>query len=368
MRVRLRGVYKSEKKARDGSKRTYWFLRGIGAINPLPGDEDAPFWPGQPAFMRAYNAVIDAPRQARVLGTLQSVIDRYQRSQAYVALSVRTKSDYDKALIKIAGKFGSYPLEVIDDPKIRVRFLEWRDDMAKASPRQADAVIAVLRVLLEWARDRGLLTHNYITRPKKVYKADRADKLWLPPDIDAMRAVASPEIRLAFELALATGQRKSDLLALTWADYDGARIRRRQGKRKRQIDMPITRALKALLDAEPRPAATILSRNGKPWGSVNFDHRWREAVVAAGRNGLHFHDLRGTACTVLAQAGATPSEIAAMLGWTVSTVARMLDVYQAMTAALSDSAVAKLEAHDAKLRKKVRKANSTTPAKGVKSQ
>lgn len=349
MRVRLRGVYKSEKKARDGSKRTYWFLRGVGAINPLPGDEDAPFWPGQPAFMRAYNAVIDAPRQARVLGTLQSVTDRYQRSQAYVALSVRTKSDYDKALIKIAGKFGSYPLEVIDDLKIRVRFLEWRDAMAKASPRQADAVIAVLRVLLAWVRDRGLLTHNHITRPKKVYKADRADKLWLPPDIEAMRAVASPEIRLAFELALATGQRKGFLLALTWADYDGQRIRRRQTKSKRQIDMPITRGMKAILDAQPRDARTILTRNGKPWGSVNFDHHWRAAVVAAGRDGLHFHDLRGTACTMLAQAGATHSEIAAILGWRASTVARMLDVYQSMTASLSDSAIAKLEAHDAKL-------------------
>jgi hypothetical protein len=32
-----------------------------------------------------------------------------------------------------------------------------------------------------------------------------------------------------------------------------------------------------------------------------------------------------------------------MLGWTVATVNHMLDIYQAMTASLSDSAVAKLE-------------------------
>jgi hypothetical protein len=32
-----------------------------------------------------------------------------------------------------------------------------------------------------------------------------------------------------------------------------------------------------------------------------------------------------------------------MLGWSLSSVNRMLDTYQAMTAALSDSAVAKLE-------------------------
>jgi hypothetical protein len=60
-------------------------------------------------------------------------------------------------------------------------------------------------------------------------------------------------------------------------------------------------------------------------------------------DGLHFHDLRGTTYTLLAEAGATPSEIAAMLGWTVTTVNQMLDTYRAMTASLSDSAVAKLE-------------------------
>lgn len=79
-------------------------------------------------------------------------------------------------------------------------------------------------------------------------------------------------------------------------------------------------------------------------GQVNFQHKWREATLAAGLNGLHFHDIRGTTCTMLAQSGATPSEIAAMLGWTVTTVNQMLDTYQAMTAALSDSAVVKLEA------------------------
>ncbi len=65
--------------------------------------------------------------------------------------------------------------------------------------------------------------------------------------------------------------------------------------------------------------------------------------MAAGLDGLHFPDLRGTTCTLLAEAGCTRSEIAAMLGWTVGTVNQMLDTYEAMTAALSYSAVEKLE-------------------------
>lgn len=80
-------------------------------------------------------------------------------------------------LIEKAPPFSTYPLETLEDPKIRRRLLDWRDKMAERSPRQADATFGVLRIILEWARDRGMISHNHATRPKKVYKADRSDKL-----------------------------------------------------------------------------------------------------------------------------------------------------------------------------------------------
>lgn len=353
MHVRLKGVYSHTKRLADGRSKTYFTLRGHGALTPLPGDEGEPFTLGSPAFMRAYQAAIAAPAKARYAGTLQSLIEGYQRSSSFTSLAPRTKSDYIKAIVRIESAkliaggpgLGSYPLEAINDPKIRSKLLAWRDRMAQSSKRQADAVFGVLRIVLEWGRDRGKLAHNHATRPKKVYRADRSDKLWLAEHIAAFRAVAPPEMRLAFELALGTGQRQADLLKLGWSSYDGQRIRFRQGKRKRLIDMPVTAALRAILDAERRRASTILTtKAGKPWGQINFQHHWRAVTLAAGLDGLHFHDLRGTACTLLAQAGCTPSEIAALLGWTAKTVMEMLDTYQAMTAALSDSAVVKLEA------------------------
>jgi integrase len=348
MRGLPKGVYASRKRLSDGRFKTYYIHRNYGSLKPLPGDENQHFGPDTPALWRAYDVAVEAPKRARTVGTLQSIINGWQRSPQWARLAPRTKVDYLAAIIRIERKWGPYPLEVIEDPKIRPRFLDWRDEMAKSSLRQADAVFGVLRIILEWGRDRGLVSLNHATRPKKLYKADRADKLWLPPHLAAFRAVASPELRLALELALWTGQRQTDLLKLGWASFDGDRITFRQGKRKRKVDMPVYSTLRTALQTAPRRALTILTTPaGKPWTTeprpIYFQHQWRQATLAAGLDGLHFHDLRGTTCTMLAEAGATPSEIASYLGWTVSTVNRMLDTYQAMTASLSNSAVAKLE-------------------------
>lgn len=112
--------------------------------------------------------------------------------------------------------------------------------------------------------------------------------------------------------------------------------------------MPVAALLRTQLEATPRKDLTILTTpSGGPWRTTSkpthFQHQWRIATLAAGLDGLHFHDLRGTTCTLLAEAGATPSKIAAILGWTASTVDQMLDTYQSMTASLGNSAVAKLE-------------------------
>lgn len=353
MRLKLKGVYQSHKKLRNGRLVTYHFLRGFGALKPLPDDEGEDFSFGSPAFMRSYQAAIAAPRKQRVEGTLQQVIDGYRDSQSFKRLAPRTQKDYLEHLDKIAAtklagvkvELATYPLSAIDDPRIRRDLLGWRDKMAETSPRQADARFGVLRIILEWARDRGMIANNHATRPKKVYKADRADKLWLPEHIEAFRAVADEPLKLALDLALWTGQRQGDLLKLCWTSYKDGRLTFRQGKRKRKIDMPVVGELRARLDSMKPVAATIMTTAaGKPWGKINFQHKWRAATLAAGLDGLHFHDLRGTTCTKLADARCTPSEIAAMLGWTVQTVNAMLDRYQAMTAAQSDNAVAKLEA------------------------
>ena len=54
--------------------------------------------------------------------------------------------------------------------------------------------------------------------------------------------------------------------------------------------------------------------SGHPGAFENFDHRWDEALTAAGIEGFRFHDLRHTCASYLAANGASLLEIADVLG------------------------------------------------------
>lgn len=53
---------------------------------------------------------------------------------------------------------------------------------------------------------------------------------------------------------------------------------------------------------------------------------------------LHFHDMRGTAVTLLSEAGATLPQVCAVTGHTLQSATRILEKYLARTAAMSKAA------------------------------
>ena len=141
-------------------------------------------------------------------------------------------------------------------------------------------------------------------------------------------AVASTEMQFAMVLALHTGQRQGDVLRLAWNQYDGTSITLRQGKARRlgraapMIRMPCTKALKATLDAAQRRAAVMLTtKTGRAFKKRYFAEQWEATCKAAGIVDLHFHDVRGTTVTMLAEAGCTLPEIVAITGHTSAACA-----------------------------------------------
>jgi integrase len=79
---------------------------------------------------------------------------------------------------------------------------------------------------------------------------------------------------------------------------------------------------------------------GKPWIESHFS----TAKNRAGHHHLHFHDLRGTAVTVLAENGSTNAQIASITGHSMEHVEKIIDKYMARTRFLNDEATAKLNA------------------------
>jgi hypothetical protein len=110
----------------------------------------------------------------------------------------------------------------------------------------------------------------------------------------------------------------------------------------------VRQALPDRLDAAKaaRGAATtiLVTTNGMPWTGDGFRSSWRNACKKAGVTGLTFHDLRGSAITRLAVAGATVPEIATISGLSLGDVRGILDRhYLNNDVALAESAIRKLE-------------------------
>ena len=123
-------------------------------------------------------------------------------------------------------------------------------------------------------------------------------------------------------------QRPGDILNLTWDAYQHTDKvwEIRQSKRGAVVRIPETQRLRmALNTARPAAKCNIASGNkmfvcptvtGKKWHRRNFTKAARRVARAAGLpDDLQIRDLRRTAATEGASAGATPAEMMAVGGW-----------------------------------------------------
>lgn len=337
MRVRLKGLNTATKRIADGSKKTYYYAWRGGPL--LRGE------PGTPEFMASYNAAL-ASRVPATNGVLSWLSDKYQDSEDFRLLREKTKKDYARHLCQINVRFGDCPLAVLDDPRVRRDFLEWRDEIARSTPRQADYVIAVLARVLSWGTDRGYLTKNVLERPKRIWKGSRAENVWSEEQEAAFLAVASPELSLAFVIAIETGQRQGDILKLKWSDFDGKTIRLTQSKTGKRLEIDATCRLEEALRVAPRRSVFIVTNeHGKPFTSDGLRASWGKARARAGVRGVTFHDLRGTLVTRMAIAGCTEIEIAAITGHSIRDVKSILEAnYLKRDSRIGQAAIRKYEA------------------------
>jgi integrase len=275
MRVRLKGINSKRKRLADGSWRTYWWAWKGGPS--LRGE------PGSPEFIASYNEAV-AKKIALPTGALMALLFRFQESAEFqFGISPRTRRDYIKQIKRIERAFGDFPLKGLTDPRARSIFLDWRDQLARRSLRQADYAYGTLARILSWAHNRGLIAVNPCAKSGKLYRGTRVDKIWDDEQVERFLRTAPTSLRLAMLLAINTGQRQGDLLRLPWSAYDGRVIKVRQKKTGTYVLIPVSDALKAALDAATRRSPIMLTNSdNKPWSESGFQGAWGKATMRVG--------------------------------------------------------------------------------------
>ena len=136
--------------------------------------------------------------------------------------------------------------------------------------------------------------------------------------LDACRDNDQPALYPIVVLALATGMRQGEILSMTWdaVDLQRGRITLEHTKNKDRRGVPLTGHALAVMENYSK-VRRIDTRDVFPDmdGHLGpFRKAWDGAVRAAGLVDFRFHDLRHSAASELAMNGATPGEIAAVLG------------------------------------------------------
>jgi integrase len=354
VRVDIKGWFTTYKTLKSGERREYHYHRVT--LRRLSGK------PGSPEFIADYAAAEKLIRD-RLAGTFNGLVRIYTLSVEFEEkLAASTQAEYRRLLTAAELEFGNMPLAALDDPRVRKDFLDWREKVARTSgEREADNRLSAISAMLTWAVDRGQANANYLRGFKRLYHADRSEIIWLPEHIVPFMKVAPVEMQRALILGLHTGQREGDLLRLPWSGYDGVRISLRQGKARRGgrlgplVEIPCTAALRRMLDGMERVSPLILTtKTGQSLKKRYFTRLWNEAMEKAGLESvllpgsdqpveLHFHDLRGTAVTLLSEAGCTPQQIATITGHSLKTVHRILERYLARTRGLAEQAIFNFE-------------------------
>jgi integrase len=182
-------------------------------------------------------------------------------------------------------------------------------------------------------------------------------------------AKATPYYGL-FYLALFTGMRRSELLALRWCDMDlllcQAHITRtlhhlrtgeivirapKSAKGRRMVSLSPSTALllqehrdkqeaqRAMLGIPLKDDDLVFSDlEGKPLLPDTISHVWAKLVKRTGLEGIRFHDARHTHASLMLKQGVHPKVVQERLGH--ATISTTLDLYSHIAPGLQEAAAA----------------------------
>ncbi len=287
---------------------TYWYYRRDGMRQRVEGKA------GTPEFLENYRRIHAAfeaePRSGAAPGTFASLITDYLSSPEYNELGDRAKKEYRGYLDQMRERFGHLSYRSMS----RRVVIAYRDSMA-ATPSKSNHAVKVLALLFSYAIDRELVKTNPAAGVKKLKTGDGWQP-WPEAALERFHQQGRGAARLAFMLALYTGQRKGDVIAMRWSDIDSdGYISVEQSKTGAKLEIPIHPKLEAeLARTDKRGLAIVGQSDGRPYKKSGFEAVWQREKARLGLGGVQFHGLRKNAVAALYEAQCTPQQVQAITG------------------------------------------------------
>jgi len=176
--------------------------------------------------------------------------------------------------------------------------------------------IEVLRHLLYWAVDEGLLTANPIARVPMVRERRKPRPIMGLAEEDKLLEAAAPHLQPILIMALDTGMRRGELLTQRFEHVDLNRrvlsVTHSKTAEGEAREIPLTARLVDLLSAPVKSDGLVLTLEGRPLHRIKT--AWKTAIRRAGIRSFRFHDLRHTFNTRLMEAGVMPDVRKALMG------------------------------------------------------
>jgi len=310
------------------------YFRRAGKRIRLPG------LPGSAEFMAAYQAALDGitlPKPEPITprttpGTVHWLVSAYLSSATFAALAPETrrtranilenfrKADGDKRIFQIVN---GNPVMVLTH-----HLLQAIINKKSITPFAQRNFLNTLRAMFKWAVSEGKLPDDpsvRVTR-QRLKNTTEGYRTWTDADMDQFiaRHPIGTKAYLAFVLVRDTGVRRGDAVDLgpqhirhdLLPKQPHGYLRHVQSKTGTLVEVPVTDALRAAIDACPSNHMTFLvTGQGHSFSDAGFTNWFRERCNEAGLpNGLSYHGLRKTRARLIADKGVSAHGVMAVSG------------------------------------------------------
>lgn len=311
-------LHVSREKTRH-DKWVYYFRIGKGKRIRLPNY-------GTPEFKPAYQAALSgtpAPvaKQPAEIKSLKWLVDRHMESARWAGLSVATRKQQSLFFQQAIEKSKN-----VDYRSITRATIEKAMTKRKDTPFLANNFLKAMRSLFGWAVKNTLLEVDPTVGVERIKAKSDGFPAW--DDADVVLFCNTYPIgtkpRLAFELILQTGLRRSDICRAGRQHMNGNILTIRTAKTGAVVTSEFPAQLLSIIDqTKTGDMAFIVGDRGHPFTVESFGNWFGECCREAGVN-KSAHGIRKLSATLAANGGISAHDLMAQFGW---TTAQQAEVY-----------------------------------------